>query len=74
MWIAGLRGAMAYALGMESSLSPIFQNPKINKYSGDVMLIVSIIFSIFTILGVSSCLYPIINKLGVTAESKEPNL
>lgn len=66
MWIAGLRGAMAYALGMESSLSPIFQNPSIDKYSGDVMLIVSILFSIFTILGVASFLHPIMQRLEVT--------
>jgi hypothetical protein len=74
MWIAGLRGAMAYALGMESSNSIIFQNPAVGKFSGDVMLIVSIIFSIFTILGVASMLYPIMNKLGVTSSSAVPEI
>lgn len=69
MWLAGLRGAMAYALSIQSSLSPTFMNPKAGKFSGDVMLIVSIIFSIFTLVGVSSFLHPLIHRLGVTQEA-----
>lgn len=69
MWIAGLRGAMAYALAMESSQNPIFVNPATGKNSGDVMLAVTIIYSLFTILGVSSLLNPIMQKCEVTAKA-----
>lgn len=69
MWIAGLRGAMAYALAMESAHSSIFNNPELGKFSGDVMLIVTIFVSLFTILGVSSFLNPIMNRCGVTEDS-----
>lgn len=57
---------MAYALSMESSHNPIFTNKETGKNSGDVMLIVTIIYSIFTLLGISSFLNPIMNKLEVT--------
>ena len=66
MWIAGLRGAMAYALALESTENKIFNDPENNKHSGDVMLVVTIIYSLFTILGVSSFLNPIMNKCEVT--------
>ena len=66
MWIAGLRGAMAYALAMESSQSIVFTNPVTGKYSGDVMLVVTVIYSLFTILGISSFLHPIMTKCEVT--------
>ena len=62
---------MAYALAMESAHSTIFNNLEINKHSGDVMLIVTIIYSLFTILGISSFLHPIMTKSGVTSGSKE---
>jgi sodium/hydrogen exchanger 8 len=70
MWIAGLRGAMAYALAMESAHSGIFNNPAIDKHSGDVMLVVTIYYSLFTILGISSFLHPIMTKSGVTSGTK----
>ena len=67
-WIAGLRGAMAYALGIESQRDLNFNDPSIGKYTGDVMLVLTIIYSIFTILGVSTFLHPIMNKCEVTAK------
>ena len=76
MWIAGLRGAMAYALAMESSHNKIFNNPSIGHYSGDVMLICTILYSLFTILGISTILNPIMNRCGVTGASlvKDPTM
>jgi NhaP-type Na+/H+ or K+/H+ antiporter len=58
MWIAGLRGAMAYALALDSSKSGM---------SGKVILIVTLLYSLFTILGISTILYPVMNKCEVTA-------
>ena len=61
MWIAGLRGAMAYALAMQS----------IQDYgeSGKLMLSITLIYSIITILGVGSILNPILIKCNVTGGS-----
>ena len=61
MWVAGLRGAMAYALAMESTKDPNFQNG-----SGRIMLIITLLYALFTILGVSSILNPIMEKCEVT--------
>lgn len=72
MWIAGLRGAMAYALAMESSHSSVFNHP--GKASGDVMLVITILYAIFTILGVGSFLHPIMTKCGVTSASKNESV
>ena len=69
MWIAGLRGAMAYALAMESSQNPIFEDPANRRFSGDMMLVVTIIYSLFTILGVSTILHPVMQKCEVTGAS-----
>lgn len=71
MWIAGLRGAMAYALSMESSHNKIFNNPATGKISGDVMLVITLLYSMFTILGISTFLHPIMNKCGVTKKKEE---
>lgn len=71
MWIAGLRGAMAYALSLESSQSPIFNNPATGHFAGEVMLVVTIIYSLFTILGVSSILHPIMVKCEVTGKKPD---
>ena len=57
MWIAGLRGAMAYALALDSSKE---------GESGKVMLIITLLYALFTILGVSSFLNPIMEKCQVT--------
>lgn len=58
MWIAGLRGAMAYALALDAKA----------RYgrAGAVMLVITLIYSLFTILGVSSFLYPVMKKCEVT--------
>jgi len=61
MWIAGLRGAMAYALAMESTKDPSFTGN-----SGKIMLIITLLYALFTILGVSSFLNPIMQKCEVT--------
>ena len=65
MWVAGLRGAMAYALALES----ITEMPE----AGRVMLLVTLIYSLFTILGISSVLYPIMTYCQVTGASKKPD-
>ena len=71
MWVAGLRGAMAYALAMESSKNPIFTDPAAGRWAGNVMLLVTLLYSLFTILGVSSFLNPIMTKCEVTRASAE---
>ena len=56
MWLAGLRGAMAYALALKSTFD--FEK-------GPVMLITTLIYSFISILGVGSCMSPILEKLEV---------
>jgi len=58
MWIAGLRGAMAYALALDC-------NNKVSEGGGQI-LIVTLIYALFTILGISSILHPVMNKCEVT--------
>lgn len=56
MWIAGLRGAMAYALALKSyNELPV----------GPVILTDTLIFSLLTILVIGSFLNPLLSKLGV---------
>ena len=66
MWISGLRGAMAYALAINS----------IDDYGepGRIMLSITLIYSIITILFVGSILNPILNYCEVTRQvpSLEP--
>ena len=62
---------MAYALAMESSHNKIFNDPSIGHHSGDVMLIVTILYSLYTILGVSSFLHPIMTRCGVVGGSSD---
>lgn len=52
MWISGLRGAMAYALAMQS----------ISDYgkAGIIMLSLTLVYAILTILGVGSILNPLL--------------
>jgi len=54
MWVAGLRGAMAYALSMES----------IADYgpAGNIMLSLTLIYALITILVVGSMLNPILDR------------
>jgi NhaP-type Na+/H+ or K+/H+ antiporter len=62
MWLAGLRGAMAYALALKSTFD--FEK-------GPVMLIVTLIYAFISILGVGSCMSPILERLEVN--KKKPN-
>lgn len=57
MWVAGLRGAMAYALAMQS----------IQDYgkAGKVMLSITLIYALMTILGIGSILNPLLRKCEV---------
>lgn len=63
MWVAGLRGAMAYALALDSCI----EMPK----AGSVILLVTLIYALFTILGISSVLHPIMTRCEVTKASKK---
>lgn len=56
MWIAGLRGAMAYALALKSTFD--FEK-------GPIMLIVTLIYAFVSILGVGSFMTPILSKMEV---------
>jgi hypothetical protein len=60
MWVAGLRGAMAYALAINS----------IDDYGepGKIMLSITLIYAIITILFVGSSLNPILNYCEVTKQ------
>ena len=57
MWIAGLRGAMAYALALKSFFD--FE-------MGPIMLIVTLIYSFISILLIGSVLNPILESLDVS--------
>jgi NhaP-type Na+/H+ or K+/H+ antiporter len=61
MWISGLRGAMAYALAINS----------IDDYGepGKIMLSITLIYSIITILFVGSILNPILIYCEVTRQA-----
>ena len=56
MWVSGLRGAMAYALALKSS---------IDFDLGPVILIVTLLYSLLSILIVGSILNPILDKADV---------
>jgi len=56
MWFSGLRGAMAYALAIKSS---------IDLKIGPVILIVTLLFSLFTILVYGSLLNVVVEKCDV---------
>jgi NhaP-type Na+/H+ or K+/H+ antiporter len=59
MWLAGLRGAMAYALALKSTFD--FEK-------GPIMLIATLIYAFLSILGVGSFMTPILDKIGVTRD------
>ena len=59
MWLAGLRGAMAYALALKSTFD--FEK-------GPIMLIVTLIYAFLSILGVGSFMNPILERLDVRAK------
>jgi len=60
MWVSGLRGAMAYALAIES----IFDFGD----AGRVMLYLTLIYGLISILFIGSILNPILTKCGVTRQ------
>lgn len=62
MWIAGLRGAMAYALALESSM---------DFSKGPIMLVDTLIYAFISILGVGSIMNPLLERLDVS--NKRPN-
>jgi len=56
MWVAGLRGAMAYALALKAATElPI----------GPIILIDTLIYAFITVIGIGSVLNPILSKLDV---------
>jgi|LauGreDrversion4_2_1035121.scaffolds.fasta_scaffold184556_2 solute carrier family 9 (sodium/hydrogen exchanger), member 8 len=56
MWFSGLRGAMAYALALQAS----------SQLSvGPVILIMTLVYSLITILGFGTCLYPVLQLMDV---------
>jgi NhaP-type Na+/H+ or K+/H+ antiporter len=57
MWLSGLRGAMAYALALSCSIEFVEKGP--------IILIVTLIYSLFSILGVGTFLGVILRKLNV---------
>ena len=64
MWVAGLRGAMAYALALKAATElPI----------GRVILIDTLLYAFITILGIGSVLNPILSKLDVKRKEVEFN-
>ena len=64
MWIAGLRGAMAYALALDTS--------KQSK-AGKMMLLITLLYALFTILGISSLLNPVMEKCEVRSTKVKTN-
>ena len=63
MWIAGLRGAMAYALALKSTLD----FPQIGK----VILITTLIYAFISILIVGSLLHSILQKMDVVRKTTQ---
>lgn len=63
MWLAGLRGAMAYALALESHRD----YGKIGK----VMLVITLIYALFSVLFIGSILSPILTYIGVEKSEED---
>lgn len=66
MWVAGLRGAMAYALALDSAAQPGDAGK-----AGKVILLVTLIYALFTILIISTVLYPIMLKCDVVKSADD---
>jgi len=64
MWISGFRGAMTYALALESSYIFI-------KDNGDVILLLSMILVQMTVIVMTTLLYPIIRCLDIASSGLE---
>jgi len=65
MWIAGLRGAMAYALALKCV-------GELNL--GGVILLVTLLYAFITILGVGSVLHPILTWADVKRKPIDPDV
>ena len=63
IWLSGLRGAMAYALALKSRTDLATMGP--------VILIDTLIYSLFSILGIGSILNPVMERLGVKRKDEE---
>ena len=61
MWIAGLRGAMAYALALKSTFD--FEK-------GPIMLVVTLIYAFISIVGVGSFMKIILQRLDVSDKTR----
>lgn len=62
MWIAGLRGAMAYALALESS---------VDFSTGKVMLVITLIYALFSVLIIGSFFSPLITYIGIEKSDED---
>jgi NhaP-type Na+/H+ or K+/H+ antiporter len=62
MWYSGLRGAMAYALALQAATK---------LETGPIILLDTLIYSVFTIIIQASFLNPILNKAGVVSKPGE---
>ena len=58
MWIAGLRGAMAYALALKAA-------NELPVPVGQIILIDTLIYAFITVIGIGSFLNPLLSKLDV---------
>ena len=65
IWIAGLRGAMAYALALES---------KNELENGDILLIITLLYALITILLVGGILSPVLTKCDVKKKIGEESI
>jgi hypothetical protein len=66
MWFSGLRGAMAYALALQASITLAI---------GPVILVTTLVYSLITILGLGTGLYPFLTYMDVKNKpaDKEPD-
>jgi sodium/hydrogen exchanger 8 len=68
MWVAGLRGAMAYALALKCV------EPFSDTGMGSVILLVTLLYAFMTILGVGSVLHPILTWADVKRKEIDPDV
>lgn len=61
MWLSGLRGAMAYALALKCATDLAI---------GPVILIDTLLYALFTILGIGTILNPVLAWLGVKRDAE----
>lgn len=64
MWFGGLRGAMAYALALEASVT--FGSPV-----GPCILVTTLVYSLITVLGLGSVLHPVLTWADVKRKKEE---